>query len=365
MSERLSPIPTPSAQLRRQLRLQYLPVVVFLLGMAAAFFLWTRWVAPATLVGEAEAIRAELRSAQPGMLLGMNVDLLKTVSAGETIGHVLVNQPQVLETAVAAIRAEIDMMRATMDPVVGQQRAALDYERLLLDLMEKRVELAALQGELHQAEATLARTTALHRAKIVTEDEYDLARNSRDTLAAQIKAQGELIARLEPSIRKLDNAEAMPGTPADGLRAAIKHKESELRALEAQLGPLPLVAPIDGVVTLMYRRTGEIVASGEPILQISAIRSERIIGFLRQPLPMEPKPGMEVEVRTRTLLRRVGTARVAQVGQQMEPISPTLLAAMRLPVSTIPTDLGLRVHVTAPEGLTLRPGEQVDVIIRN
>jgi hypothetical protein len=38
---------------------------------------------------------------------------------------------------------------------------------------------------------------------------------------------------------------------------------------------------------------------------------------------------------------------------------------MRLPVTTIPTDVGLRVHVTRPEGLLLRPGEQVDLIIRD
>jgi hypothetical protein len=74
---------------------------------------------------------------------------------------------------------------------------------------------------------------------------------------------------------------------------------------------------------------------------------------------------MEVEVRTRSFIRRKGMARVIQVGEQLEPISPTLLAAMRLPVTSIPTDLGLRVHVTPPAGLSLRPGEQVDVIIRH
>jgi hypothetical protein len=115
----------------------------------------------------------------------------------------------------------------------------------------------------------------------------------------------------------------------------------------------------------LYRRSGENVTSGEPILQISATHSERIIGFLRQPLPLEPKPGMEVEVRTRTFVRRIGMARVAQVGELLEPISPTLLAAMRLPVTAIPTDMGLRVHISPPQGLSLLPGEQVDLIIRN
>lgn len=366
MSERLPPIPTPSSQLWRQLRLQYLPVVIFVAGVVVAGFLWTQWVAPPTLIGEVEAVRAELRSAQPGTLAGLKVELLQPVTAGQTLGQVFVQPTQVLETSLAAMRAEIEMMRTTMDPVVGQQRAALDLERLRLDVMGKRVDLVALQGELHQAETTLARTTELFRNNIVTHDEFDLAKNARDNFVARIKAQTELIERLEPSIRKLSTDTGEDSISlSEGLRAAIRHKEAELKMIEAQLSPVPLVAPISGVVTLVFRRSGENVTSGEPILQISATRAERIIGFLRQPLPLEPKAGMEVEVRTRTFIRRTGTARIAQVGQQLEPISPTLLAAMRLPVTSIPTDLGLRVLLTAPTGLALRPGEQVDVIIRD
>jgi hypothetical protein len=74
---------------------------------------------------------------------------------------------------------------------------------------------------------------------------------------------------------------------------------------------------------------------------------------------------MIVEVRTRTQQRQRGTAQIAQVGQQLEPITPSILALMRLPVTTIPTEFGVRVLVTAPAGLTLRPGEPVDLILRD
>jgi hypothetical protein len=92
---------------------------------------------------------------------------------------------------------------------------------------------------------------------------------------------------------------------------------------------------------------------------------ERIVGYLRPPLTVEPKTGMSVEVRTRTFQRHRAHAAIAGVGAQLEPISPTLLAAMRLPVSNPPTELGLRVNVTVPAGLTLRPGEHVDLIFEN
>jgi multidrug resistance efflux pump len=258
------------------------------------------------------------------------------------------------------------VMRATLDPVIGQQRAVLDFDRLQLDWMAKRVELASMQGVLHQNESTLTRSTRLHEAKLITDDEYDLARNARDTLAAQIHAQQELITRLEPSINYFKS----PGIPttsdsALGMKAAIDHKHEELRLIEAQLGPIALVAPVDGVVTFIHRRSGETVGAAEAILQISSTRSERIIGFLRQPLTFEPKPGMNVEVRTRSLQRQIGTAQISQVGAQLEPISPTILAIMRLPISAVPTEYGVRVHVTSPLGLELRPGEHVDLILRD
>ncbi|MGH7945813.1 MAG: HlyD family secretion protein, partial [Opitutaceae bacterium] len=318
MSERLPPIPTPSSQLWRQLRLQYLPVVIFAAGLAGAALLWTQWVAPPTLVGEAEAIRTELRAGQGGMLVELNTDMLQPVTAGQTLGRVVLTEPKVLAASLAVIRAEIEVLRTTTD---------MNFERLRLDWMSKRVELVALQSELHQAEATLARVTALHRIKLVTDEQFDQAKNARDAVEAQLTAHAELIKRLEPGLQTLETPgnRSMPAAAAEGLHAAINQKEAQLRLIEAQLSPLPLIAPIDGVVTLLYRRSGEHVTSGEPVLQISSTRAERIIGFLRQPIPLEPQPGMEVEVRTRTYLRRIGRARVVQVGQLLEPISPTLL----------------------------------------
>jgi multidrug resistance efflux pump len=366
MNDRLPSIPTPPAQRWRLLRQQYVPGATFAVALLAAATLWTQWVAPPTLVGEAEAIRTELRSVQPGTLARLDVDLLQPVSAGQTLGYVFVSRPEVLEASLALIRAEIELMRATLDPVMGQQRAALDFDRLQLDWMSKRVELASLQGELHQNESTLVRSTRLHQAKMITDEEHDLVRNARDTISAQVKAQSELIAQLEPRISHFHGSDTPLATDAtNGLKAAINHKTQELRLIEAELGPVPLIAPIDGVITQILRRSGEAVGTAEPILQISATRSERIIGFLRQPVAIEPKPGMIVEVRTRNQQRQIGTAHIAQVGQQLEPISPSILAMMRLPVTAIPTEFGIRVLVSAPTGLALRPGEPVDLILRD
>jgi multidrug resistance efflux pump len=365
MSDALPPIPTPPSQRWLQLRLQFLPVAVFVIGVAATALIWTRWVAPPTLVAEVEAVRAEVRSAQSGALAGVKVALLQSVIAGETIAQVVTTEPKLLEASLAVIRAELEMMRVTMDPVISQQRMALDFERLQLDWLSERVKLAALQAQMHQAESDLTRTTGLHANKLVSDEQFEQIRTARDSLVAQFKAQSELVSRIEPSLRSfvVDGGTNTIPSPVAGLRAALKLQEEKLRLTEAQLSPIALVAPIDGVITAINRRGGETIVAGESVFQISSTRAERLVGFLRQPIAVEPKPGMTVEVRTRTFERKRGTATVAQIGAQMEPITPTLLTAMNLPITTAAT--GLRVHVTNPVGLGLRAGEQVDLVIKN
>lgn len=361
MNDRLPPIPTPRDQHWRRVRAQFLPLAVFLGGLAAVAVIWTRWVAPPTLVGEAEAVRAEVRSALAGQLDRLELELLQPVRAGDVLGQVWHTPAPVLEASLSALRAEIAALCATLDPVIGTRRTQLDFEQLKLDWLAKRVELASLQGELRQAERTVRRYAQLHQAQSVTEAEHEDVRAARDSLAAQVEAQAELVSRLEPSIRAFDER---PGSADDhGLALVLRQKEEELRLLEAQLRPTPLVAPIDGVVTAIYRRQGEVVGVAEPIVQISATRSERIIGYLRQPVGTAPQPGAAVEIRTRSMGRQIAHSQVSHVGQQLEPVSPTLLAALRLPVSTVPTEYGLRIHVTPPPELRLLPGEQVDLIL--
>ena len=104
------------------------------------------------------------------------------------------------------------------------------------------------------------------------------------------------------------------------------------------------------------------VVAGESILRITATKPERLSGFLRQPLPLEPKVGTEVEIRTRGNSRQVAASKILEVGAAMEAIPSTLVSAMHLPPSPAP-EPGLRIQFALPAELKLRPGEFVDVVI--
>ena len=71
---------------------------------------------------------------------------------------------------------------------------------------------------------------------------------------------------------------------------------------------------------------------------------------------------MAVEIRTCGASRKVAMTTITSVGVAMESIPSSLAAAMHLPEKPAPED-ALRLHFAMPSGLTLRPGEHVDVVI--
>ena len=358
----LPPIPTPPAQRWRQVRLVYLPRTVFAIGVIMAAVLWSSWVTPSSLVAEAENVGVDIRSTQAGALVALKVGALESVKAGQVIGQVANTNPGLLESTLGVIRAEVAMIAATMQGVTDRQRVALEFERLQLDWMGYRVELAGLQGKLQLAEAELARLEPLHRSGIITPEAFDQVKINRDALARQSKEQAAMIAQIEPRIRAFSTPEQQAAglSSESAVAAAIKVQEAKLKLAEEQLRPEPLVAPIDGVVSLILRRAGETVVPGEVIARINATKPSRITGFLRQPVSAKPAPGAVATVTSRGSPRVSGQAKILQVGSAMEPITPSLVAALHLPPNQ-PIESALRVVLAVPEGMKLLPGEHVDV----
>lgn len=361
----LGPIPTPPAQRWREIRLLYLPRITFVVGLLVAGWIWATSVAPATMVAEAEVQQVEVRAAQAGVLASLKVDMLQTVRAGEVVGHVAQANPRLLDATLAVIRADVAMLSATMSGATDRQKNAIEFEKMQIDWMSRRVDLATLRGRLQQAESQLSRNEPLHKAGLISDENYEQLKTDRQALAAQVEEQSRLVAQMEPIVRSLaPRDEKDSGLSSEvALAAAIKVQDAKLKLAEEQLMPLPLVAPIDGVVADIKRRPGENLSAGDVVVLITDTRVQRITGFLRQPLPLEPKVGMVAEVQTRGVVRRSATTKVTEVGGALESIPAGIMAALRLPASP-PPESALRVQLAVPKGLALRPGEHVDVTLR-
>lgn len=358
----LPPIPTPPAKRWREFRLQAAPVLVFLGAAAATVVLWRTSLSGTTLVGQVEPVSAVVSSTHAGVLAQLNVSRFQAVRRGEPIAQVIITDPQVLTTSLAVIRADIEMLRASMFPIVDRQRVAIDYDRLKLDWMSQRAQLAMAKVNLQLAEAELERTQELYRENIVAERVLEQARANQESLRAQVEELSRLVQEQESHFERLapDGQTDPSRVSADPLHAALAAQEARLRQTEAQLSPITLRVPIDGVVSMIYRRSGETVVAGEPILAISSPHSDRIVSYLRQPFPFEPRVGQPVEIRTRHLPKKVTVGHILQVGKQMDVIPPALLPPLR----SAQAELGLPMLISLPSELNTIPGEVVDLRVK-
>ena len=359
-------IPTPLAQGWREFRFRIVPILVFLGALLLLSTMWRQYVLPPTLVGQVESMTAYVSSPKAGTLAQLNLARLQRVKAGDPVAQVITTDPKVLTSSLAVIQAEIQLLRVNLQPVIDQQRYAINYDRIRLDWLSQRVDLATGRVKLQLAENDLRRASELFKDKIVSEKVFDQMKTARDTLQAEVEERTKLVAELEQNLQSLrlreDSAEPArkPPSPHDVLQASIAVQEEKLRLTEAESSPLTLRAPTDGIVSVINHRSGEAISIGEPVVTLSALSAGWIVGYLRQPIVVEPVVGMSVEVRARSLKRQIGRGRISQVGTQMEPIDPALLppSNFRTPV------LGLPVLVSLPPELKLLPGEVVDLTIR-
>jgi multidrug resistance efflux pump len=340
---------------------EWLPIGLFAIGVGVVLVAWPRVARPASLVAEAERVEAVLKSTQAGRLIAVEARQFQTVKAGDILARVAVAEPALIEASLAKIRAEIAYLRASRSAVLDTERAQVDAQRLQLDWLRERVSLATQRMQLQEVESAFARVDALYGKKLIAEDEHERARLQRETLRQQIAEQTRLVDTLAPALE--NTAVAVVENNDKALCAAVAAQEEELRVTEAQLAEVVLRAPIDGVVTVVYRLAGENLAAAEPVLSLAAASATHLVGFVRPPATRKTRPGMRVELRTRDSPRLTFDAEIVNVGVLLEPITATLLTAV--PTNPRAVEVGLRVQIAKPAALSLRPGEQVDVLIRD
>jgi multidrug resistance efflux pump len=362
MDRPLPVVPRPKSQLWHEIRIRFAPFAVLLGVVAVVVVMWRQNVAVPTLLGEVETIKSNISSPKAGKLAQLNVTRMQRVTAGDVIGQVITTDPKILQSSLAVVQAEIQLLRVNLQPVLGQQRFGLSYDRIRLDWMDQRVQMATAEVRLQLAETEWRRIDELFKEKIVSEQALDRARSTRDSLQTEVHERQALVAEQAKKLQELglgENGSAYPRetNPEDVLRASIKVQEEKLRLTEAELSPIKLIVPMDGMVDVILHRSGEAIAAGEPIVTLAALSSDRILGYLREPLVLEPKVGMKVEVRARSLNGCVREAKIIQVGCQMEPISSTLLPLNNNRFH----ELGLPLLVSLPDAQKLLPGEIVDL----
>jgi multidrug resistance efflux pump len=351
----LPPIPTARHVRWAGFRTRFLPAGVFLAALAVTVLLWDEAASHRNAVGIAEGARSLVTTASGGFVEQVAVDPYQVVRAGDPVALV---RPTDSRAQLDVLQMELNVALAELRPSLAEDHA-LDYERIRLELLRTQTDLAVARVNLRRAENEERRSRPLHEEKLVSEDVYDLFLQTRDMYQEQVNAHSNAVAEIE---LRLDALRYL-GEPqtASAKTDALRERLMALRAEAAgNLAPMTIVAPIDGVVTVIHHQPGEHFIGGEPLVTISALRSDRIVGYQRQPYTMPLRAGQRVRVTTREAARRQFWSEISHVGAQVEIITNTL-AVLRVGVLW---DSGLPFVVRLPAGTNLRPGEVVDLSIQ-
>ncbi len=357
----LPPIPTPASQRWREFRIRVLPVVVFICVVLGAGALWMNLVAPVAIIGQVEAIQSTVTSILPGKLSEVTVERFQRVAKDQVLGYVVTSDPTLTEASLNQVAADLKLMQARME--LDKERNLDAYSRLRLDMLNEKVALEQARVKLRQAESQFDRVTALYTNNIVGKDSllnnvvsYESVLRERDALRQEVTDRTKTLEQWELDLKRMEANAALISAPRDPvIEEAIKAQQDVLR-LESK--PTTLRAPIDGVVSMVHKRSGEKVIVGEPLIVITPLESDRIIAWVRQPLNTVPTTNDTAHIRTRTTRRQVANAQIVAVGTQLEPIDPMLLS----PDGKV-LDRGLPLMIKIPPGMALTPGEYLDVTI--
>jgi multidrug resistance efflux pump len=346
---------------------QGLPVLVFLAVAATSGVLWYRTVRPVSFVGQVELIQVSVNSRDAGLLTNLWVTPLQEVKAGDVIGEVVTTDPRTVNNRLEVMRDRMRLTELEMTPALIRQRSAVDYEQLVLQCARSRVELAMARANLSQASNEFRRVDELHRRKdrLVSDTEHDLAKARWESLQSQVEENARLVGEGEKALQRLSfMADTyLPGGENDPVKQALAVEEEKIKVFEQRMKPLPLVAPIDGIVTALNRRAGEQVLAGEAVVAITSKRADRIVAFVPRSSPITPRVGMGVAVSTRKLKRETCEAQIIGVGPHVEGVTNAMILPPAAVQPVFVPAIGRPISISLPPGLDLLPGELVDLRI--
>jgi multidrug resistance efflux pump len=353
----LEPIPMPLWVRWQEFRMMVLPMLIFLVVAVACVWLWSEAAVNSGVSGIAEGTRSSVTTPRPAIVQSILVKPYQMVKEGDPVAIVAPYDPG---AELDMLQSELTLARIGLQPSLGDENV-MNFEQIRVDLLRTKSELAIAKVNLERTENQVNRHAPLYLEKLISEDIFDLSVKTRDAFAAEVFEKSNAVVQIEKRLVELQAFGLPQDTTTNSLMATTLNRLSEMRLqIATNWLPITLRAPISGMIGAIGHQPGENALEGEPIVTINSAKADRVIGYLRQPYPIEPRVGMEVVMTTRERHPRRLTGAVTEIGAQMEIITNSL-AIVRMGVLV---DSGLPVAISLPPGITVRPGEVLDLNFR-
>ncbi len=378
-------ISTPWRLRWHRFRYTTLPLLGLVTFTVLTFLLWTRQGEMPHAIGEIEAIRVEVTSPLSGILVPLPHQepwaLYETVEPNQVLAQ-LDDKP--LQAEMATLVQELDRLRKELDAVAAKL-AVSEADRGLTYMTEAvrlRVELEqrSLVVLKRQAEVVVNRLEAQRRTvyydclkplfdkKIISELELNNARMLRDEAVARATEHAKVLAEAETEKTAAETRlHQLPKfLPADiaaelaPIAAAAQVEQAKIREVEVQISRLVIRAPLHfhGMICAINHWPQTAIKAGDSILMLGSDERRYLVSYVRQEQHVDPKVGMDVDVRKRLAIAPTVRSVVEQVGPQVEQIPVHLARDPKFP------EWGLPVRIALPKDFPGHPGELFEVTFK-
>jgi len=353
-----------------------LTVVVWLIASAAVVYLLAGRAQNFEYIGVARALQYQLSAPMAGTVDSLEVDVYEHVEQGQVLARLAdVQILAELETA----RARLDQLGSQLDAellrvgfreaglVDDRRRFQVDEQQLQLDLLSLRVVLESDQIELERLNLRLGRVTPLVEEGVVSRNDYDDLRLSRDRIARRIEENGRLLRQMDQeheaaSTRRREYESQFPGLAdkdpvLQPLRDAVRVQEMRIDEIETRRRGLLIRSPIEGQVSQVLARRGQSVRPGEPLLAVSERIASEIVAYASGPSAHGVVESARIAAARRNVPSRVAESVITRVGPAIEQLPQRLWRDPATP------EYGLPFVVAGVPALTLTPGELVSLRI--
>lgn len=250
-------------------------VLILIAVMAVVGFIFIK-PQPDTIQGMGDATEIRISGKLPGRVSEIYVEEGERVKAGDTLVHI---HSSLIEARLAQAEAMQDVSQATNRKVdAGTRQQIIASARDILGQATAAADIA---------KKTYDRMESLFSKGVISAQKRDEAKAAYDAAKA-----GESAARSQYEL-------ALAGPQAEDREAArsmVKVAQGSVNEVDALLEDQYLVAPTDGIITVVYPNESELVATGAPIMNLQTDDSHAIFN-VRETLLKDITEGTKIKVR--------------------------------------------------------------------
>ena len=365
-------------------RLGALPIISFVLMVLLTLALWEKQAYNGSVIGEIQGQRLDVVADMSGEIMTGSAtwQLFQPVQKGDVIAQ-LDNQQtlaryEAAQAELVKLGKDLEAVRSNheIEAINARQQQYQEWLRLKMDYEGKQIEFLQLTTQVRIDKASLQEVkNSIEKLSGLLTGPGGLAQLEREASDLQTRiAESEPLIRLTQQQRNqakelLDAYSSTIELPEvetllAPIRAGISVQEAVIEELDAELASLQITAPIGGVIAAVYRRPGQRVVAGDPIVTIASKEMTYVLSYVREnnPTPLHPGMGVVLRLRKPGVTHQDFRTQVEEVGPHVEPVPPHQLNDQSLSEWATP------IKIRIPDSLrqqSVRPGDLLNVILHD